>query len=58
MCVDMDATTLNFLLKDKPIIYIFSYLGKIRNTLIQRLMGKDPFPVSYTHLTLPTSDLV
>lgn len=43
MCVDMDATTLNFLLKDKPIIYIFSYLGKIINTLIQRLMGKDPF---------------
>ena len=43
MCVDMDATTLNFLLKDKPIIYIFSYLGKIINTLIQLLMGKDPF---------------
>ena len=40
---DMEAATLTFLLKYKPIIYIFSYLGKIINTLIQRLMGKDPF---------------
>ena len=40
--------------------YVFSPLGDghVNNTFLARQKGEPKLAVSYTHLTLPTSDLV